>query len=201
MSKTRKRRAIKNRAPFTKRRTSKAASRSARFGMAIDPRRQRRKYRRNDPGFAGKRHYRRNPINLGSLFTGNSLKAIGMTAGGFVAIPFIEGFLAKLIPVSTDTTTRKITGYVVKIGSVIGLSWLATRFLGADAGNKVAIGAGAYVAVSIFRDVFPNILPIVTTGAGRYLRAQPLLGAYQRGYMGSAATANVPSRLQPQSSY
>jgi hypothetical protein len=97
--------------------------------------------------------------------------------------------------------TRKITGYAVKIGSVIGLTWLATRFLGSDAGNKVAIGGGAYVAVSIFRDIFPTALPSVATGAGRYLRAQPLLGAYQRGYMGSPGTANVPSRLQPQSSY
>jgi hypothetical protein len=124
------------------------------------------------------------------------LKSVGLTAGGFVAVPFIEGFVNKMVPVSMQS---KLTSYAVKIASVIGLTFLANKFLGKEAGQKVAIGGGAYVALVAAHDFFPTALPAF--GMGSYLRAQPLLGAYQRNYMGSAITNQTPSRLQPSGRY
>lgn len=187
--------------------------RAPRVAVAIaNPRRRRRTRRTASPSHrrVAVRHYRRNPIRrrrsyrrnpsmggFGGLFASSTLKTIGLTAGGFVAVPFIEGFVAKFIPA---TMQSKLTSYAVKIGSVIGLSWLANRFLGRDAGMKVAIGGGAYVAIVAVKDLFPTLLP-ASAGMGAYLRQQPMLGAYQRGYMGSRVTTNVPGRLQPQSTY
>lgn len=147
-----------------------------------------------------RRGYRPNPVtsSFTGLFSAPMLKTIGLTAGGFVAVPFIEGFVAKFIPASMQ---GKLTSYAVKIASVIGLSMLVGKFMGKEAGQKVAIGGGAYVAVVAVKDFFPTLLPASAAGAGSYLRAQPMLGAYQRSYMGSAVTQNAPGRLQPQSRY
>ena len=145
-----------------------------------------------------RRGYRSNPASFTGLFSAPMLKTIGLTAGGFVAVPFIEGFVAKFIPASMQS---KLTSYAVKIASVVGLSMLVGKFIGKEAGQKVAIGGGAYVAVVAVKDFFPTLLPAATSGTGSYLRAQPLLGAYQRGYMGSPITNTAPGRLQPQSRY
>jgi hypothetical protein len=149
-----------------------------------------------------RRHsYRRNPAMLGGLFSTSMLKTIGLTAGGFVAVPFVEGFVAKMLPASIQ---GKMTTYAVRIASVIGLAMLGSKFLGRKAGEEIAIGGGVYLAMTAAHDLAPGVLP--TFGLGSYLRAQPLLGsgmgAYQRSYMGgSAINASTPSRLQPGNRY
>jgi hypothetical protein len=187
----------KRRAP--KRRTFARVRRGQR-AVILNPRR-RRSYRGN-PVRRHRRSYRHNPATFAGLMSMPVLKTIGLTAGGFVAVPLIEGFVSTYLPASVKSS--KITGYVVKIASVIGLSMLVGKFLGREAGQKVAIGGGTYVALVVLKDLMPTFtqLPTITPGTmGSYLRAQPMLGAYQRGYMGSPITNSAPARLQPQGRY
>jgi len=147
-----------------------------------------------------RRTYRRNPgFSLG--FNKETLKTVGYAASGFLGVPFVEGFIANYLPASIKTgTTGKLVDYGVKIGAAYGLKIAADKVLGGDAGRKVFIGGLTYVAIAAIRDFFPSLTGGGTTSTGAYLRAQPMLGSYQRS-MGSYITNTVPSRLQPQARY
>lgn len=145
-------------------------------------------------------HARRNPAFSLNQFgmSKDTLKTVAFTAGGMIGTPIIEGFVYQYVPV---TFTSNVFGkYVVRIGSALLLAWGVGKFVGAEAGKKVAVGGLAYIALGAIKDFFPTLLPASTgvQGMGAYmpLRRQPLLGAYQRSALGSTVT-NVPSRLQP----
>lgn len=157
-----------------------------RGNVALVNRRRHRRYRRNAPMFAG--------IGLNM----ETLKTVGLTAGGFLGTPFVEGFVINYLP--TALTGNKFARYAIRIGAAVGLGFLAGKALGRDAGKKVAVGGLAYVGIGLIKDFMPTLVP----GTGSYLRgagSQPLLGSYQRTAMGSYATASAPSRNNPANRY
>jgi len=127
------------------------------------PHRRRRKARTNR-----KRHYRRNPGILGIQLP--PMKAVIYAGVGFVAPPMVEGFLAGFLPTSITSTT--VGKYAVRIGSVLGLSWLTRMTMGRDPAKMVAIGGGAYILTTVIREFAPGVIP----GLSAYSRAS--LNAY-----------------------
>lgn len=157
----------------------------------------------SNPYIRRRRHYRRNPALFGLELP--NLQTIGYTVAGVAATPFVEGFVQKSLISSlgvTDKTATTAINYAVKIASAYGVSYAIGLFAGREAKNAALIGGLAYVGVSALSDL--GLLPAGSSAAakpaaGRYLSAQPLLGAYRP--MGSFVTAATPSRLQPQSRF
>ena len=143
-----------------------------------------------------RRSYRRNPGMFSGIgFNMETLKTVGLTAGGFLGTPFVEGFVVNYLPASL--TSNKYARYAIRIAAAVGLGYLVGKAMGKDAGKKVAVGGLAYFGVGLVKDFMPTL----GTGTGAYLRAQPLLGAYQRSSMGSYMTSAAPSRLDPANRY
>ena len=180
-------------------------ARARKYAYVSNPRRRRTALVMN----RRRRHYRRNPaISLGGIFNSSTLKQVGYAAVGFAGTPMLAGFITPYLPASL--TTNKWAGYAVRGAAAYGLSLVAGKVAGPEAGKAVLVGGLALVAVSIAMDTFPSFFgtPTVsvsgTSGAGRYLRSQPLLagaGVYPfRGTMGPI-TAGAPSRLDPASRF
>jgi hypothetical protein len=164
-----------------------------------------------------RRRHRRNPggVERGINLLGVTLPSMRATAGvtaGFIAPPFFEGFLKGAVPAGwmTDASGRpsQAMNYVVKVGSVLGLSLAVRQFFGREDAKRFVIGGTTYLAVNIYNDflapmLFPRTVAPAVTGAGFYnpgrLGSQPLLGRYP-GMRGSV-TDNVPERLRPQSRF
>lgn len=177
----------------TRRRTRRAAARSR--VVVVNPRRRRSPVRRR------RRTYRRNPVGAFKKFMSMpTLKAVGFTLVGVTGTPFASGFVLNLLPETFKTgQTGRYVGYGVKILSAWGVGRLTQQFFGRDAGRAAYIGGAAYVALDLIRDFFPNILPPTSMGRylGKYMGAQPLLGAYPSSGMGAYSTQGIPNRLQP----
>lgn len=143
-----------------------------------------------------RRHYRRNP----GMFSGiglntETLKTVGLTAGGFLGTPFVEGFVVNYLP--TSLTSNRFARYAIRIAAAVGLGFLVGKAIGKEAGKKVAIGGLAYFGVGLIKDFMPTL----GTGTGSYLRSQPLLGTYQKSSMGSYMTSSGPARNDPANRY
>jgi hypothetical protein len=153
-----------------------------------------------------RRSYRRNPVSdrsislLGIEFP--SLKNVALSTAGFVAPPFIEGFARKFLPATI--TSSKLGNYALKFGSVLGLTLVARRTLGRDAGNKVMIGGATYLVAALIND----FLPAIGGGAAgvRYyprmayypsLRSQPLLRDDGDGSQVGSQVDSIPERVNP----
>lgn len=112
------------------------------------------------------RRYRRNP-DAGSMsvagFKLPALQSVLYAGGGLVGTPMLEGFLGRFLPASL--TGNQIGKYAVKIGAVLGLTWIAKTVLGRDAAKMVGVGGGAYVLLGALREFAPGILPV---GMGAY---------------------------------
>jgi hypothetical protein len=100
------------------------------------------------------------------------LQSAAYAAAGFVGTPMLEGFLSRFIPI--EVTANTLGKYAVRIGSVLGLTYLAKMVLGRSQANMVGIGGGAYVLVSAIREFAPTMLP----GMSAYVTAGPSLSAY-----------------------
>ncbi len=117
-------------------------------GVALNPRgRHHRRYRRN-PG-AG--------VTRIMGFSLPPLQAVLYAGGGMIGVPMVEGFLSQFLPASL--TSNQIGRYAVKIGSVLGLTFLAKSLLGRDAAKMVGIGGGAYVLLGAVREFAPGVIP------------------------------------------
>lgn len=152
-------------------------------GLALNPRR--RRHRRNP--VQNRRHYRRNPG--GRKILGLSLPPLQsvLYAGvGFVAVPVTEGFLNQWLPLSITSTT--LGKYAVRIGSVLGLTWLGKLILGKQAAMMIGIGGGAYVLVTAVKEFAPGVIP----GLSAY--AVPALGAYTPSSGRNYRTLGAPSQ-------
>jgi hypothetical protein len=128
------------------------------------------------------------------------LKNVGFAVVGIAGTPMLTGFIQKYLP--TSISTNKWALYALKGASAYGLSLAAKKVAGPEAGKAVLIGGLAYVTLGIIADFFPTLFGTSTTltGAGRYLRAQPLLagaGTYPFRGAGGPITAGAPSRLDP----
>jgi hypothetical protein len=139
-------------------------------GVAINPRRRRRSF----PIMNRRRRYQSNPRRILGLSL-PPLQSVLYAGVGFVAVPVTEGFINQFLPLSITATT--LGKYAVRIGSVIGLTWLSKMVLGKNAATMVGIGGGAYVLVSAVKEFAPGIIP----GLSAYTSSRPALAAYTPG--------------------
>jgi hypothetical protein len=131
-------------------------------------RRHKRRYRRNPYAVAGpaaaalnprRRHhgrYRRNPPSR-TLFSLPPLTGMLYGGVGFAGTAAADGFISSFVPV--EWTSSMIGRYAVKIGSLIGVTWLSRAILGRSASYMVGIGGGVYVISSAVRDFMPGVIP------------------------------------------
>lgn len=155
--------------------------------LAANPRRRRRHHRKNSP----RKSYRRNPAVLGMQIP--SLQTIAFVSVGFVGTPILEGFLASFIPTSFSTST--IGKYVVRIGSMLGLSWAARAGFGRERGNAVAIGGGVYILTSLIKDFAPGVIPGLSLPGAGIAAYQTRLSAYQSRLSQYKGMASMPRGL------
>jgi hypothetical protein len=169
-----------------RRRRHVAKRRTARrYAYVSNPRRHVRRHRRN-PGGGG----------FMSIFSKPTLKNVGFAVVGLAGTPMLTGFIQKYLPASL--TGNKYANYAVKGAAAYGLSLVANKVAGREAGRAVLIGGLAYVTLGIITDFFPTLLG-AGTGTGRYLQAQPLLaGVREYPFRGTAGiTSGAPGRLDP----
>lgn len=154
-----------------------------------------------------RRRYRSNPPGLSLMgFQLPSIQTIAWTGTGFLAPSFAEGFMRRYLP--TELYASPLGRYVVKIGSVLGLGWLAGSFAGSEARNKVLLGGSVYVLANLVSDYLPRITagtsapaPATSTGLYQPVGHQPMIGAGRYTPVGSLMTNNAPERLRPENRY
>ncbi len=143
----------------------------------------RRRAKRNPWPIAGivanphrRRRYKRNPsrisTSIGGLFKLPPLQSVLYVGAGLVGTPVLESYVVGWLPVAITGNT--VGRYAVKIATVLGLSFLASKTVGREQAKMVAIGGGAYVLVSAVKEFFPTLLP---AGVHSYT---PTLGAYTK---------------------
>ncbi len=145
-----------------------------------------------------RRSYRSNPGGFMSIFSKPTLKNVGFAVVGLAGTPMLTAFIARYLPATL--TGNRFANYAVKGASAYGLSLVANKVAGRDAGRAVLIGGLAYVTLGIITDFFPTLLGMGSTGTGRYLQAQPLLaGVREYPFRGTSGpiTSGAPSRLDP----
>lgn len=146
---------------------------------ALNPRRRRRRYASNPR----RRHYRRNPVSIRGLGL-PPLMPIVYGGVGFAGTAWAEGFITGMLPL--EWTGNLLAKYAVKIGSVLGVTWLAGMALGKAAKYMVGIGGGIYVIKSAAHDFVPGVIPGMEGVRG------PLnLSAYRRAHTGMGQPANL----------
>lgn len=175
--------------------------RRTRMAAAVANPRRRRSYPRRQRTY--RRRYRRNPALFGLQFP--SFQTVGYVVLGTVGTAYADGLLKSFLPATI--TANKLGSYATKIGSALGLGYVAGMFLGREARNKIMLGGMAYVALVAVQDFLPMISPgvIAAPAAGKYLGrvgSQPLLAEYPSfSGMRQSITAGTPSRLDPASRY
>ena len=167
-------------------------------GLVANPRRRRKHHYRANP--RRRRHYRRNP-GLTTRFMGLSLPNVTKViyaGAGYVGTPIVEGFVNTYLPVSlTGNTFGK---YAVRIGAVVGLTWLSKAVLGKEAATYVGIGGGSYVLISAVREFAPGVIPglsaytLPSRGMGAYLPSVGRNYTSLGGPMVSSGTTDVAQR-------
>lgn len=155
---------------------SKSRSQTVKMEYVRSFRKNRRRHRRNPAenpfpvaGMVANRRHRRNPAQGTKIlgFRLPPLKQVMYAGVGFVGVPVTESFINGFLPLSI--TSSVLGKYAVRIGSVIGLTWLSKNFLGSQAATLIGIGGGAYVLVSAVREFAPGVIPGLNayTPAGR----------------------------------
>lgn len=141
---------------------------------------------------------------MGFMFP--AIPRVAAAGAGLIAAPMVEGFVGGYFPAIAQTTIGR---WALKIGSVLGLIWIADKVAGKGVAADVGMGGGAYLILSGVTEFAPNLLNIGGAakapvqiagagyynpgGAGKYLGSQPLLGREHAG--------NVPDRLNPASRF
>jgi hypothetical protein len=173
-------------------------------GLAINPRRRRKTYtmRKNRKGVYAynprrRRHHhrkaRRNPAVLGVTLPPISMIAWG--AGGFVGTPMVESYLNRFLP--AEVTTSVLGRYAVKIGTVLGLTYLVKHVLGQKEAFPVALGGSMYVVTSAINEFAPQLLqlpaPTTTTTPTVQAYRGGMIRAYRGGMIQTGVGAYGPS--------
>lgn len=173
-------------------------------GVALNPKRKsHRRARRNPVANYRRRHRKHNPPELLGLSI-PPVESILYAGIGFAGPPALEHFLTGpggIVSTYFPTVmTSPIGKYAVRIGSVLGLTWLTKKFVGSRQAGIVAIAGGAYVALSAVREFAPGMIPglsayVPMAGMGAYtgvMNNRPQrrqLGAMTFGARNSVATA------------
>ena len=123
--------------------------------MVANPRRKRRITHARRRRRSVRRH--RNPFGLSIP----PMKSVAFAGVGFIGPSIVSSVLTSSVPslMTTVTGMGLIGKYVIRIGSVLGLSWLVKRFVGVNEGNMVLIGGGVNVALTLVNDFAPSLLP------------------------------------------
>lgn len=128
-------------------------------GLVINPRRRKKVYhmRKNRRGVythnKRRRGARRNPALLGVALPPINMIAWG--AGGFIGTPMVESYLTRFLP--AELTTNVLGRYAVKIGTVLGLTYLVKHVLSAKEAFPVALGGSLYVVTSAVNEFVPQL--------------------------------------------
>lgn len=146
----------------------------------------------------------RNPKLLG--FQLPDMKNVAMTATGFIAPPFLEGFIKRYLP--QEYATGTMWRYIWKVASVAGISLAARRLLGSEEGKYALIGGSTYIVASLVADYMPNLIASGATPStavsyynpGR-LAAQPFLGTYPGTGTPGQGLRSIPTRLSPKARF
>jgi hypothetical protein len=119
-----------------------------------------------------------------------SVKSIVFAGVGFAGPSLVSGFLSSTFPtVMQSTTNLGVAGkYLVKIGSILGLSWLTRRFVGSSEAQMVMVGGGANIAISLINDFAPGFLP--ANPLGMYLPTVHMAAGARGGMQ-----AYIPNRV------
>lgn len=119
-----------------------------------------------------------------------SIETMAYAGAGFIAPPFIEGFIAPYLPASI--TSNPVGKYGVKLGAVLGTTMLAGRFLGRKAARAVGMGGGVYILASLVMDYAPSLLaPGTPVTAGATMSSYVSAGATRT--LRGGVRAYVPS--------
>lgn len=100
-----------------------------------------------------RRRARRNPAFLGVALPPMNMILWG--AGGFIGTPMAENFLARFLPVEVMSNT--LGRYAVKIGTVLGLTYLVKHVLSPKEAFPVALGGTLYVVNSAVNEFLPQL--------------------------------------------
>lgn len=94
-----------------------------------------------------------------------SLETMAYAGAGFLAPPFLEGFVLPYLP--AGITSNPVGKYGFKLASVLGVTFLANRFLGRKAARSVAMGGGVYILASAVMEFAPSLMaPGTPVGSG-----------------------------------
>ena len=125
-----------------------------------------------------------------------------------IAAPMAEGFIGSYFPAIQTTALGR---WALKIGSVLGLIWVADKIAGRAVAQDVGMGGGAYLVLAGVTEFAPGLLNIagaakpvgtayynpgsIGSGAGRYVGSgsQPLLGR--------TVMSDMPERLDPRARF
>lgn len=161
-------------------------------GLVYNPRKRRNPKRRRHHAKhnARRRHSaRRNPALLGVTLPPVQMIAFG--AGGFLGTPMVEGFINKFLPASITAST--LGRYAVKIGTVLGLTYLVKTFLSNKEAFPVAMGGSMYIVVSAVNEFAPQLTQTgPATGTAAY-RAGMISGV--NAYRGGMIQTGVPTGM------
>lgn len=138
-------------------------------GLVVNPRRA----RRNPGRFASRAN-----AGIAGLFKLPPLQSVLYVGAGLIGTPIAEGFVGSWLPVSITGST--IGKYAVRIATVLGLSFLASKTLGREPAKMVAIGGGAYVLTTAIKEFAPGFIPGLAAYTGN-------MGAYTGNRLGAPA--------------
>lgn len=118
------------------------------------------------------RHHGRRAAGAMGFLTLPPLQSVLYVGVGLAGTPLAEGFISGYLPASITGST--IGKYAVRIGTVLGLSFLVKSLMGREQAKLVAVGGGVYVAMSALRQFAPGMIP----GVSGYVGGGPMLNAY-----------------------
>jgi len=168
-------------------------------GLMLNPRRRRRnprtyhmkKTRRGTYAYnPRRRRARRNPAVLGVALPPINMIAWG--AGGFVGTPMVESYLTRFLP--AELTTNVLGRYAVKIGTVLGLTYLAKHVLSAKEAFPIALGGSLYVVTSAINEFIPQL---TTTTPTTTTTVQAYRGGMIKAYRNGMIATGIGSYSQP----
>jgi hypothetical protein len=124
-----------------------------------------------------RRHARRNPAFLGVALPPIAMIAWG--AGGFIGTPMAESYINRFLP--AEVTTSVLGRYAVKIGTVLGLTYLVKHVLSAKEAFPVALGGSLYVVTSAINEFVPQLTQIPAPAPAVKAYRSGMIKAYRSG--------------------
>jgi hypothetical protein len=138
-----------------------------------------------------RRHARRNPAFLGVALPPIAMIAWG--AGGFIGAPMAESYINRFLP--AEVTSSVLGRYAVKIGTVLGLTYLVKHVLSAKEAFPVALGGSLYVVTSAINEFVPQLTQAPAPAPAVQAYRSGMIKAYRSGMIatgiGSYAATNL----------